>query len=36
VDAFRTYFQRIWDEALTAFQKAADAAVTAHEQEQQS
>lgn len=36
VDAFRVYFQRIWDEALSAFQKAADAAVTAQEQEQQS
>ena len=25
VDALRTYFQRIWDDALTDFQKAADA-----------
>ena len=26
VDALRAYFQRIWDHALTDFQKAADAA----------
>jgi DNA-binding PadR family transcriptional regulator len=26
VDALRAYFQRIWDSALTDFQKAADAA----------
>ena len=25
VDALRTYFQRVWDNALTDFQKAADA-----------
>ena len=35
VAAFQAYFQRIWDDALTAFQKAADAA-TEPEQEQQS
>jgi DNA-binding transcriptional ArsR family regulator len=35
VAAFAAYFQRIWDDALTAFQKAADAATTQSEQEQQ-
>jgi DNA-binding transcriptional ArsR family regulator len=35
VAALRAYFQRIWDDALTAFQQAADAAVTEAEQEQQ-
>ena len=36
VAAFQAYFQRIWDDALNAFQKAADAATTQPEQEQQS
>ncbi|WP_446226195.1 ArsR/SmtB family transcription factor [Nocardia sp. IBHARD005] len=31
--AIQVYFQNIWDEALTAFQKAADAAATEPEQE---
>lgn len=35
VAAIRLYFDRIWDNALTAFQKAADAATTEPEQEQQ-
>ena len=34
VDTLRVYFQRIWDDALTAFQKAGEAATT--EQEQQT
>jgi DNA-binding transcriptional ArsR family regulator len=34
--ALRAYFERIWDDALTAFQKAADAATTEPEQEQQA
>ena len=33
VDALRAYFQRIWDDALTAFEKAAEVATT--EQDQQ-
>jgi DNA-binding transcriptional ArsR family regulator len=33
VDALRAYFQRIWDDALTAFEKAAEAATTEQEQE---
>ncbi|WP_460726774.1 ArsR/SmtB family transcription factor [Nocardia heshunensis] len=33
--AIQAYFQRIWDDALTAFQKAADAAAPDPEQEQQ-
>ena len=33
VDALRAYFQRIWDDALTAFQKAADAAPIETEKE---
>ena len=28
VDALRLYFQRVWDETLTSFQKAADQAAT--------
>jgi DNA-binding transcriptional ArsR family regulator len=36
VAAFQAYFQRIWNDALTAFQKAADAVPTQAEQEQQS
>jgi DNA-binding transcriptional ArsR family regulator len=36
VAAFQAYFQRIWNDALAAFQKAADAAPTEPEQEQQS
>jgi DNA-binding transcriptional ArsR family regulator len=36
VAAFQAYFQRIWNDALAAFQKAADAALTEPEQEQQS
>jgi DNA-binding transcriptional ArsR family regulator len=35
VAAFTAYFQRIWDDALTAFQKAADEVTTQSEQEQQ-
>jgi DNA-binding transcriptional ArsR family regulator len=35
VAGFQAYFQRIWDDALSAFQKAADAASTEPEQEQQ-
>ncbi|MET7771742.1 metalloregulator ArsR/SmtB family transcription factor [Nocardia sp. NPDC005366] len=35
VAAIQAYFQRIWDDALTAFQKAADTADTDPEQEQQ-
>jgi DNA-binding transcriptional ArsR family regulator len=35
VAALRAYFERIWDDALTAYQKAADVA-TEREQEQQS
>ncbi|TDP38403.1 hypothetical protein DFR75_10357 [Nocardia ignorata] len=31
--AIQAYFQNIWDQALTAFQKAADAAATDLEQE---
>ncbi len=31
--AIQAYFQRIWDDALTAFQKAADAAIPESEQE---
>ncbi|RJO77591.1 transcriptional regulator [Nocardia panacis] len=31
--AIQAYFQRLWDEALTAFQKAADTAATDPEQE---
>ncbi|MFC4372704.1 ArsR/SmtB family transcription factor [Nocardia halotolerans] len=31
--AIQAYFQHIWDDALTAFQKAADAAAAASEQE---
>lgn len=31
--AIQAYFQRIWDDALTGFQKAADAAVADPEQE---
>jgi DNA-binding transcriptional ArsR family regulator len=34
VAALRAYFERIWDDALTAFQKAADAAASKPEQEQ--
>jgi DNA-binding transcriptional ArsR family regulator len=34
VAALRAYFERIWDDALTAFQKAADAAANKPEQEQ--
>jgi DNA-binding transcriptional ArsR family regulator len=33
VAAIQAYFQRIWDDALTAFQKAAEAAPTGDEQE---
>ncbi|GAA5090355.1 ArsR/SmtB family transcription factor [Nocardia iowensis] len=36
VAAIQAYFQRIWDDALTAFQKAADVAATDPEQEQHS
>lgn len=36
VAAFQAYFQRIWDDALTAFQKAADAAATNFEEETQT
>lgn len=32
VDALRAYFQRIWDNALTDFQKAADTAATGPEE----
>ena len=32
VDALRAYFQRIWDNALTDFQKAADAAASRPEE----
>jgi hypothetical protein len=32
--ALQAYFQRIWDDALATFQKAADAARTEPEQEQ--
>ncbi len=32
VDALRAYFQRIWDNALTDFQKAADTAATRPEE----
>ncbi|MGW4849576.1 hypothetical protein [Nocardia brasiliensis] len=31
--AIQAYFQRLWDEALTAFQKAADTAATDRDQE---
>lgn len=34
VAAIQAYFQRIWDDALTAFQKAADSAGIDPEQEQ--
>jgi DNA-binding transcriptional ArsR family regulator len=34
VDALRAYFQRIWDDALTAFQTAAEAATTEQGQQQ--
>jgi DNA-binding transcriptional ArsR family regulator len=34
VAALQAYFQRIWDDALTAFQKAAQAATVQPEQEQ--
>ena len=34
VAALRAYFERIWDDALTAFQKAAAAATIEPEQEQ--
>lgn len=34
--AIQAYFQRIWDDALTAFQKAAEQAATDPEQEQNS
>ena len=34
--AIQAYFQRIWDDALTAFQKAADAATPEPEQENPS
>jgi DNA-binding transcriptional ArsR family regulator len=34
VAALRAYVQRIWDDALTAFQQAADAAATEAEQEE--
>ena len=33
VAAIQAYFQRIWDDALTAFQKAAETAPTGDEQE---
>jgi DNA-binding transcriptional ArsR family regulator len=36
VAALHAYFQRIWDQSLTAFQKAADAATVEPEQEQQA
>jgi DNA-binding transcriptional ArsR family regulator len=34
VSALRAYLDRIWDDALTAFQKAAEAATVDNEQEQ--
>jgi DNA-binding transcriptional ArsR family regulator len=34
VAALRAWLDRVWDDALTAFQKAAEAAVTDDEQEQ--
>ncbi|MGW4249504.1 ArsR/SmtB family transcription factor [Nocardia sp. NPDC004722] len=34
--AIQAYFQQIWDDALTAFQKAADAAAADPEQENRS
>lgn len=33
VGALRAYLDRVWDDALTAFQKAAEAAQADHEQE---
>jgi DNA-binding transcriptional ArsR family regulator len=36
VAALQAYFQRIWDDALTAFQKAAETAVTEQREEQQT
>ena len=36
VAALQAYFQRIWDNALTAFQKAAETAVTEQREEQQT
>jgi DNA-binding transcriptional ArsR family regulator len=34
IAALRAYLDRIWDDALTAFQKAAEAAPDEHQQEQ--